>query len=835
MYFKHLLNALLLLALLTLMGCGDLLGNRKVTKELSTTQFQANCTLDVDQFGKILHENIGSQIRCLGENLNLFIRVVESPRPGYMGRTALEAYLKKNRPEFKPEMIKALKAVYDLNFLITGDDPENISKANVDQLINFALIFNEQASLNFGPIFESTDPVTYARHQNHRERVEVAAMTIVSELRKIYNPNRNGAIHSMNIVDLLNSFTTEENSEAIEKVKKILFAKTVLIGGEKEVITHVELERLLLTLHRFTVVALDAVRYKYVKLVQAELVDLLKNDVDVFIDIVINGLMGNRDNVTLLSTNDVKEAAKLFISSDTLDISKFDVLINEAKRIFMGGNVEDVTGLDLKRLLSHAKSLLQTGTMYYKIWERYKIPLESRQPVTIDFSDYISTITDPTQKADVRNFSRIVKKYRFFTGEAMTATYARDRYRNADGVFQVALFEYLLTEVARAYGKPSPNETVGGYSLSAPQVLGIVTKFETELIEMGLILPQRAQNIADNISLLGTLFQYQSDNNGLLDVNEATEFFLSLFSATSMASELMDFYKTKMGTDPACSFDEHERISPQCFRNHFFQGMCENYRGYFPLMFQSLGNPAKCEDLAPVEVSTTFNNTVADEYLKVSVSAARSCNFYTDGKKEEIFFSEGDIMTILMVMMHTETTTLRWDDPQFGGNANNIMDAYEVDTAYSIYSPALDGFLESMPSIVKKFKKQIYQYLIKYEKVPDQKEFKSIWQFVKFLLSFNKKAPATRKTLASVLTAIGEQNKILNPPKDPNFCNYLRNPETIPREPITSSAPRPVALVGAPDYSSLLEHIKVSGPKEDPTFTSEKEFCFTLFKTQYCL
>ena len=55
--------------------------------------------------------------------------------------------------------------------------------------------------------------------------------------------------------------------------------------------------------------------------------------------------------------------------------------------------------------------------------------------------------------------------------------------------------------------------------------------------------------------------------------------------------------------------------------------------------------------------------------------------------------------------MHIETTILRWDVR----NRNNIMDADEVMDAYNIYSPALDGFLEDKPTIIKKLKKQIYQ------------------------------------------------------------------------------------------------------------------------------
>lgn len=203
----------------------------------------------------------------------------------------------------------------------------------------------------------------------------------------------------------------------------------------------------------------------------------------------------------------------------------------------------------------------------------------------------------------------------------------------------------------------------------------LVYKFEDELIEMGLILPQKAGSIADTLSLLGTLFQYQSDNNKVLDVNEATEIALSLFTSINMASELMKDFKSI-----GCALDQYDRVEPSCFRENFLKSFCHKYEAYYPLMMESFG-AANCESLE--------NNEANMSYLDRSIEAARSCNYYTDGDKEEIYYSEGDIMTILTAMLHAEATVLRWDI-----NTNNILDPNEVNNAYSIYSSALDGFLE---------------------------------------------------------------------------------------------------------------------------------------------
>lgn len=747
---------------LALSGCGDLLGKKVVKRQLDGTQFSVQCELDMNKFSEIMDENISSQIRCLGENLNLFIRIVKSGKPGYLSRVQLEQYIAKHRPDVKPEVVKALKSIFDLGHLITGEDPDYISKETVDKVINFALIFNQEAALNFGPIFQNESPVTYALHQNHRDRVSAANKAIIQALRSIYNPNRNGQIHKINIITLLESFSTETTRETIDKARKILFLKKVMFGGENEIITHNELEKLILNFDHLLLIGLDIVRYKYIILKQESILQLLRRDVNDLYDIITQGALNNRDGEVLFTMNEAIEAAKIFIEPGKFNIEKFRNLIGEVKIIAMKGNATEVRGRELKNLFTHAKSLLQTGTVFHRIYDKFKAQLESPRPVeeTINFDEYRHTY--PEHQAQLEQFKRITRKYRFMKGEFLSSYYVRGFKRNADGIFEIALFEYALKLLFSTYGSPSPNaDAVGGFSIDKDQMQRLVVKFEPELVELGLILPGRAIGTADNISLLGTLFQYQSDKNKVMDVNEATEFAVSLFSSINISKDMYGYMK-----DQGCPMDRFDRIEPSCFRKHFWKGYCTYYKNYFPLMFESINAPKKCENFE--------NSQATDVFLDKAISAARSCNVYTDGNKEEIPYSEGDFMTILLAIMHSETTIIRWDV-----NNNNYMDEGEVNAAYDIYSPALDGFLEGKSPIIKRFKKQIYQYMIKYETVPDEKDFGSIWRFVKFLLSFDKRAPANRKTIVSLLNVIGEQNKKIQ--TGPEFdCNLLRDPENLP-------------------------------------------------------
>ena len=62
---------------------------------------------------------------------------------------------------------------------------------------------------------------------------------------------------------------------------------------------------------------------------------------------------------------------------------------------------------------------------------------------------------------------------------------------------------------------------------------------------MDIILPRRSGNTSETISLLGSLFQAQSDDNKVLDVDEATEFAISLVTAMDAQTKLFNFYDDK--------------------------------------------------------------------------------------------------------------------------------------------------------------------------------------------------------------------------------------------------------------------------------------------------
>lgn len=811
-FLKTFLSTTSLLGLLILSGCGgvsDDLAQKEKVKPVGPSggsRFSAQCELNVDEFSKILEENIEPTIKCLGKNLDLFIDLVKSPKPGYLSRVDLENYIRRNRSEIKPEILKAMKAVFDLNFLVYGDQQDLISKQNVKDLITFATLFNVQASENFKPIFKYPGETTYELHKSWRNKqIGPAARIVMDGLKKIFRQNRNGQIHSVNIISLIDAFQTDNNRESLEKIKKVLFIKKVLLGGENEVLTHDELYRLILNFDSLVLVALDAVRFNKITLVQNSMVDFLKQDVDLLSNMIFNR---SRNAEKLFEVDEAIEAVKLFIddSDSEFDPEKYRDLIKDAKTIFMGGGTSNVTGGDFKRLFDHLKTVLDTGVFFHKFWDSKKEILLTNVPIDADSLSDLH-LQFPSQKSRIDNFIRIVKNYRFPRGKFESPYYSYDYYRDSNGIYETAIYEYLFNLIFKKYGCPGSiaydaegtpvpcdsdsapegifgerlnNESDQAYYtriqnehvyLKTEHVIAIVKKFRQALIDLDIIYPGRETKTAETVTLLGSLFQYQSDKNKVFDVNEGAEFATTLLTSIDFSKGFYDFYKTKS----SCKWDfKNTRVDPVCFKKYYWEGVCRAYPNQFPKLYEALKatvwekDPATGVRKLVCKVPETDANQA---FLERGIRAARTCNFYPSGDKSEIYYSKSDMMSIFLAIMHIETTILRWDM-----NLNNVMDFKEVMEAYDIYSPALDGFLEDKSPLIKKFKKQIYQFLVKYEEVPNEKDRKSITKFLKFIISGKKKeAPATRKTIASILVAISEQGA-------PNLfdCNYMRNPDEIP-------------------------------------------------------
>lgn len=741
-------------------GCSDLGKSDVVKKPIESTRFNAGCELNIDEFHFILERDISRQINCLEKNIELFMRVVETPRPGYLSRTAFEEYVRRNVEDFKPENIRAIKSVFDIAHLIFGDDRAFLAPSSVKKIFNFVRVVNKEMPKVFG-YFQDENDTPFNYHLIQRVRVYQAADTISRALLDIYQQDRGDQVHRVNIIEIVESFIKEGSQDTLDKVKAVMFIKRVVLGGKKDELNHLELQDLLYKFAPAGSVVFDIVRVKHINFDQDEndptnsgqrsMMEFLLSNIESFERLLYyTADSGER----LFNIDDVIDAIPYFLTDadDFPDLKKYREEVLQLKMILMSdarwNEDEDLRGKDwilpgdMRILVDHAKDLARRGAIFHRIYEHFKPYLNSPGPVSINYNNYI--LQFPGHKSYVEEFARISNNYRFFWGTSELPYYTQAFRRNADGMVQIGLLEYALSIVARRFGT-QVDGGVGGYGMSQDQMLGVINKvFGRMLIEEGIILEGRQAKTNENITLLSTLFQPQSNGDGIINVDEGTSFFIQVLASMDMA----EWFRTEMANE--CDTDHKGRITDiQCHRNNYFKILSKRFKAQFPLLLCQLG-VEKCENPKFEVKDEAYRNN----YLKEIERVARTCTHFKDGT--DVPLSKDDYMPIMVMLMTIEGAILRYDV-----NKNNKLDPSEVKTAYDkTYKIAIEALVEEQAAIIAKLpfnlgsaiSKKIYYYLIKHKSLP-----KKVGDYLK-LLTIGATS-ADRDTFAAVLNIISEQGE----------------------------------------------------------------------------
>ena len=135
-----------LLCSLVLAGCGDLFMKDDSSSGVELDQF-ATCELDIDAFSRILEQNIKGDIECLRDQLDLFMDIVRTDRPGFISKKVLKEFLVNGPVEVEPDVVDVVDNIFDLSFLILGTDRDFIQRAEVYKLTDFLIYFNDVCHL----------------------------------------------------------------------------------------------------------------------------------------------------------------------------------------------------------------------------------------------------------------------------------------------------------------------------------------------------------------------------------------------------------------------------------------------------------------------------------------------------------------------------------------------------------------------------------------------------------------------------------------------------------------------------------------------------------------
>lgn len=258
------LKQLFCLASLFLLGSCGFVGEKPLeSKEIYTSSQIGACDIDGEAFAKFLEEDIDQAIRCLEQNFKDFSNNVESDNQQLLNKGQISLFVEKYMEDQKDSVLKALDLLFKINMLILKDHPDYISAANFPQVSKLLLVTNRSA-VKLKRIYDSLDREEISKKEIEEKRVELQATinffskNIVEIINSVMGPSREINLTEL-IEDLKNTLGDDQRVKIdMDQVNDLLVLKTILVGGNKEVLTTNEVLRLLDNLPTLVMVIYDA-------------------------------------------------------------------------------------------------------------------------------------------------------------------------------------------------------------------------------------------------------------------------------------------------------------------------------------------------------------------------------------------------------------------------------------------------------------------------------------------------------------------------------------------------------------------------------------------------
>lgn len=769
--------AILVTSILLFSSCSDMSKSKKNPPGVDITNL-ISCELDAKAFENIATQNIESDIICLQSQIHSFLELVETDRPGFVNQRVLKDFLLTGPIEIDAEeLLPMIDAVFDLSYLVFDMRKGEISRAQFDSLISFLSEVNK----NLFPLFsilKESDPeeseLSYADYLYQRRQLLKYSRKILDSFKTLFE--KSSEAKYIVIEPFLSNLVTEE---VMRKIQSVLFAKPLILGGLKDRLSVSELEGIIFKAHDMVALYYDISHLSRFGFLDdfEKMLSVLESSI-YSLKQVLDVTLSSDDHVGLFSFDDIINALEIFdVGIGGIDLSKYKTELMMVKRVLLKTQGEFFTPTDMRSIMNILYSQLDKGEFFHRIFSHYKNQILTRAPLSLNLSGF--PVMSAQEQVYKDQFARIIHEYRFFKGDRKTAFFGFDYDRNEVGIFEIALLEFAISELMQDFGQRD-DRARGGYHMTLDQTYQMVRELRHFLADHGIIYVGRKgggemTKTSENIVLMSTLFQFQSNgcdkNSVCMEVVEFTEFLQGVLISLNLKSTFTDALRQRC----ADSLDPYGRVLHSCFEREFFNvinddnidGKGFSMKEYFPLvtsyMKELIGNSGS-------ESSNEFKN-----FLFQTESFTRACTHFSNG--DTVPLSDADAFSVFAGLLNIESTMIRFDLNQNGQldaprrGFNEVMHAYD-----SLYKNAIEGLVAPNGGFMRRLSLSIFKYLIMYGKVPDQSQFKSIWQYIRFIMKFNKRAPASRTTIATILKTLGQQSDSAK--EHPFKCDEcLMNPE----------------------------------------------------------
>lgn len=756
-----------------LVGCDLFMTTQKKSESFNAG---ARCDLNTEALGKYFTEIIEPELKCLESSLKEFIGIVTTDRPGFLSLDGLIEFATKDINDFDTDLIGPISGIFEMNSLLYGDNPRYIAKKNVSSLVEVFIKVNrtivEKSVYKF---FTDSSDKDYDVHNERKASIFEAFITISNILKEEYKAN----VNSLVFTSFLDKFEKLDDSNIIENSEKLIFIKKIFLGGDKNIFTSIELNRLLGLMPDLIKFVFDVSQFPYISK------DL--NDEEGMIQtlnagskVVLKSLYYHETSAEQIFTiDDLFDAVGIFYPK-IMDYKKYSPELKKLKKSVLLTDNDSFSGEEIYYLIDKiVHENLDRGEFFYRAYMLNQFDLDAPQSINQDLSNIIFATSKEKDYFNV--FNRIVKNYSYFKGSKKSAIFGNKIVRSPYSIFEISVLESLITKVISNYASINDNSLVNRVGLAQKDLDKIFVDFKKPLIDEGIVFldkdtgKDRLKSTAETFTLMVTLFQAQSSGDAIMSVEELTEFAIGLLSSSSIGAFLHEQFSMLCLKDSSCELDDIGRYAPQFYRDNLFTVLDMSYGG------------KKIKDYYP-GVADYLEKNDKDEFLKIAENFSRSCATFDDGT--DVPMEQGDYFSMLVGLTAIEQTINRFDKHGvysslirgYEPTADGILQPDEVMNAYPIYKSAIEEIIPV--GFLKKYSKGFFQYLIKYEKVPDVEDIKSLrdfWRafkngahFIKFLFTpqRSRAASADRYTLAKILEVLSEFSP--ESKENPFPCEKLR-------------------------------------------------------------
>ncbi|OFZ22709.1 MAG: hypothetical protein A2202_06105 [Bdellovibrionales bacterium RIFOXYA1_FULL_36_14] len=722
----------LIVSILFIQGCDFA---DKPAKDLELYRFQQQCHLDTEAFSHFLERDITGDINCLEINFNQFMAGVTTGDSHGIRQNDLVQFVRKYFDGDTQSIIESLDILFSLNTLLLNDYECRIRSQNIKPIFDVLRIFNHYL-VKIKKIYEEIDDSNALYYRSIIEQLLNQFTASILHIIQGREEGPNIVLNTNNILkQILDHFLKKSNNELVLKIAPIV--KVALSGGDPDHISYAESLLLIKKAAKLLMVYVDGfyLQKEHFKNINGFYQTQLQAANQ------LPGLLNQNFRVddVLFTHQQIMDLASEVIDvlaeekNKKMTTSFLDKILKTIKPIAVGGEYEKYTYKEVLCLFKHLSDVLEIRFFNSLTWDYYEKSLIVNAPsygVTPLPPSHYPGLSREKLYSLHKVFNIILKQYRFFKKENGLQYYTHEYKRNKASIMEVAYYRWAMGIVGKPY-----SESNQAIQISMKSLERLLWDFRPLLEEFNLwsVYPE---TFARNTILLGDLFQFQSDGNLLLNVDEASEYFILVVNAVTVKDEVTkELLKI---CDFGADIDNPE-FHVTCFRKNLTTILFKKlgYQEYMPKLYDYLVN-------AGSEVFQNYLHKV--EY------------FARDIPDENIPLGSRDLTLILGALLNIESTFIRFDTDK-----NNIINPAELcPPAFSVYKKAIIDLVHQRdPEIdVSGFEKSIFLYLVKKMEIPTK------YQLAIYHLSGGKKFNSHRANIGAILYNLIKMNKekLLNQP-----------------------------------------------------------------------